>query len=177
MGAIKDIVDLCIKLRDENKDGKITAALGQIQSLTLALQSEQIKIVEKNQELVMENLDLKRKVFDLETSHAEEMAEIREIHTAEIETIKASHVQPKADELEPQSREILKCFFIQACEITDSQIATRFGISLSMAAYHTDTLLRKRFIIQTTAGFNPGSAAYELTGAGRQYVVKNGLAT
>ena len=58
MGAIKDIVDLCIKLRDERRDGKTSEFVGQIRSLTLSLQSERATIAEKNAELVTENLAL-----------------------------------------------------------------------------------------------------------------------
>jgi copper oxidase (laccase) domain-containing protein len=80
MGAIKDIVDLCIKLRNENRDGKVAAAISEIQSLTLAPQSDQAAIVEKNTELMTENLDLKRKLLDMENTHTQAIAALQEKH-------------------------------------------------------------------------------------------------
>jgi hypothetical protein len=84
MGAIKDIVDLCITLKDEVGGRKVAQAISRIQSLTLALQSEQAGMMEKNAELLMENLDLKRKVFDLEASRTQSLAQIQEAHRAEL---------------------------------------------------------------------------------------------
>lgn len=75
MGALKDIVDLCIQLRNEVSDGRVTEALTKIQSFTLALQSEQVALVEKNAELVAENLTLKNKISDFEKEIKEINAE------------------------------------------------------------------------------------------------------
>jgi predicted nuclease with TOPRIM domain len=73
MGALKDIVDLCVKLRDEVGDRKAAEVVGKIQSLTLTLQSEQAAIVERdtalmerNAKLVSENLEFERKTSELQ---------------------------------------------------------------------------------------------------------------
>jgi hypothetical protein len=171
MGAIKDIVDLCIQLRNENRDGKVSAAISQIQSLTLALQSEQAAIVEKNTELLTENLDLKRKLLDLEASHTHTISGLQERHRAEMAKIATSNAKPK-DELDKTAREILKYIFDKADDFTDREIAQRFQIQLSVAGYHTDTLFRKGFIVATSIGGYMG-----ITEQGRKYVVENGLAT
>ena len=77
MGALKDIVDLCVKLRDEVGDRKAAEVLSKIQSLTLSLQSEHITIIEKNHELLAENLSLKQKIFELETNHAKVLGDLK----------------------------------------------------------------------------------------------------
>jgi len=68
-------------------------------------------------------------------------------------------------------------FFKQADTVSDSQIARRFQMELSMAGYHTDILLKKRFIDQLLVEYEPGSAGYAITGEGRKYVVENSLIT
>ena len=185
MGAIKDIVDLCIKLRDENRDGKISAAISEIQSLTLSLQSEQVAIIEKNSELVTENLGLKRKLLELETSHSQAIALIQDKHRAEIAKITASDARPKGDELLQQTAAILKAFFDSARELSEEEIARHFKLSSSVAAYHLDILWKKKFIggqgvIIMGGGYGRGggnnSPQYEITALGRKYIVENGLA-
>jgi hypothetical protein len=176
MGAIKDIVDLCIQLRNEDRDGRIAAAIGQIQPLIFSLQSEQVGIVEKNSELVKENLALHRKIMNMETVHAHAIKELEEKHRAEIAKIEA-HNADVAEALEPKTFEILKYFFEAGGDLTDIMIARRFQLQLSMAEYHTDTLITKKFIVQTTVGHGPGSAAFGLTGMGREYVVRKCFTT
>jgi hypothetical protein len=86
MGAIKDITDLTITLLNSKEGRKFSAEIAKIQSFTLALQAEQSAIVEKNSDLLTENLNLKHKAFDLEKTHAQEMAalnaEISELQSA-----------------------------------------------------------------------------------------------
>jgi hypothetical protein len=176
MGAIKDITDLITQLANSVKDRKFAAELIKIQSLALALQSEQLAIIEKDSELVAENHGLKRKMLEMEHSHAEATAELQEKHRAEIAKIIARDEEAK-NALEPKTLEILKYFFDAGSDLNDIMIARKFGLSLSMAEYHTDTLITKKFIVQTTVGFGPGSAAYGLTGIGREYVVKKVLAS
>jgi hypothetical protein len=186
MGAIKDIVDLCIKLRDENRDGKIAAALGEIQSLTLALQSEQATIVEKNSELVTENLGLKRKMLEIETTHAHAITALQEKHRAEISKITAANTRPKGDELAEKTQDILLYYFKQAREVSEREIAHHFKIELSVAAYHLDLLWQKDFLfghprVIVGSGFGDEmggdtSMRYEITVKGRKYVVEKGLA-
>jgi hypothetical protein len=175
MGALKDIVDLCIKLRDEVGDRKAAEVVGTIQSLTLALQSEQATIVEKNSELVTENLSLKRKLLDMETSHAQAVATLQEKHNAEMAEITASQSKPKG-ELTQKTQDVLLYIFKKPGDFCDIEIASRFRMELGVAEYHTDILFRKGFIIQTRVGFERGGGGYNLTEAGRKYVVENGLA-
>ena len=181
MGAIKDIVDLCIKLRDEVGDRKAGEVVGKIQSLTLALQSEQVTIVEKNSELVTENLGLKRKLSDLETAHAQAITALQEKHRNEIAKIAASNPKPK-DDLDPKTKGILIYFFKQAREVSEREIAQRFQLELSVASYHLDVLWKKKLIgsggIVVIGGFGDdfadNSSKYDITIEGRKYVMENG---
>jgi len=59
MGAIKDIVDLTTQLSSSVKDRKFAAEVLKIQTLILTVQKE-------DSALVSENLDLKKKIFELE---------------------------------------------------------------------------------------------------------------
>jgi len=61
----------------------------------------------------------------------------------------------------------------KAVEFSDPGIARRFQMELSVAGCHTDSLLKRRLIIQTR--FTDPSM-FETTGPGRKYVVENGLA-
>lgn len=185
MGAIKDIVDLCIKLRDENRDGRVSAAISEIQSLTLTLQSEQAAIVEKNSELVTENLGLKRKMLDMETAHAQAIAALQEKQRAEIAKITASNTRPKSNRLEETTEKILKAFFDSARELSEEEIARHFQMGKSVAGYHLDLLWKKKFIegfgaVIMGGGYGRGAGAcspqYEITAEGRKYIVENGLA-
>jgi DNA-binding transcriptional ArsR family regulator len=178
MGAIKDIVDLCIQLRNENRDGKVAAAISEIQSLTLSLQSEQAAIVEKNSELLTENLNLKRKMLDMETANTHAMTAIQEKHRAEIARLNTSNAKPK-DELEPKAKEILKHFFDKGDEDSNHEIMRRFKIQKSVADYHLDVLSGENFIYKTQYERSESDfeyalpALYKISSTGRQYVIKN----
>jgi hypothetical protein len=111
----------------------------------------------------------------LQDEHPKAIAALKEAHHQEIAKITASNAKPK-DELAQKTREILVYFFNHADGVSDGEIARIFQMQLSMAAYHTDILLKKRFIDQIVAGYEAASAMYCLTDAGRKYVVDNGLA-
>jgi hypothetical protein len=175
MGAIKDIVDLCIKLRNEDTTGKIAAALGQIQSLTLALQSEQATIVEKNAKLLTENLELKRTLLDSETAHSQAITALQEKHRAEIAKIAASNARPKGDRLDETTEKVLKMFFDTAQNFSDRSVAHYFKMGMSVASYHTDTLIEKNFIANAFSRMGE-EVKFGITALGREYIVKNNLA-
>jgi hypothetical protein len=59
MGNIKDIIDLITQLANSTQDRKIAAEIFKIQSLILSVQNDDAA-------LVSENLDLKKKIFELE---------------------------------------------------------------------------------------------------------------
>lgn len=59
MGAIKDIIELTTQLSSSVQDRKLAAEIFQIQTLILSVQRE-------NAALVTENLNLKKKIFELE---------------------------------------------------------------------------------------------------------------
>jgi hypothetical protein len=59
MGNIKDIVDLTTQLANSVQDRKVAAEIFKIQSLILSVQKDDAA-------LVSENLDLKKKIFELE---------------------------------------------------------------------------------------------------------------
>ena len=177
MGAIKDIVDLCIKLRDENRDGKVSAAISQIQSFTLALQSEQASQMEQNAKLANENFELKRKILKLDETHAEAIAAIQKKHRAEMAQIKSVNLK-SWESLEPITSELLKYMFEKGAEVSNHEIISRFQMKKSVADYHLDVLLGKNHIFKTQYereenGFDEYQPAlYKITSTGREYVVK-----
>jgi hypothetical protein len=87
MGAIKDIVDLTTQLNNSVQDRKLAAEILQIQMLILTVQKD-------DAELVSENLDLKKKIFELEKEifsikqgHADEISNLKDKHKKEILTV------------------------------------------------------------------------------------------
>lgn len=89
------------------------------------------------------------------------------------------HAQPKADELETKTREILKYIFQKGDDVGDQEIAARFRMGLNVAIYHIELLLKKRFLDQSVVGFSgfggSSSAMFSLTDKGREYCVKSGM--
>jgi hypothetical protein len=68
MSTIKDLVDLTIKLRDERRESWVAPIVAQFQQITQKLQME-------HSDIISENLDLKRKIFQMEQAHAKAIAE------------------------------------------------------------------------------------------------------
>jgi DNA-binding MarR family transcriptional regulator len=176
MGAIKDIVDLCIKLRDEVGDRKAAEAIGKIQSLTLALQSEQATIVEKNTELLKANLDLERKVLNLETTHAHAMGALQEKHRDEIAKIKASNAHPKGDQLDEICHKMLITLanYDGRDGITNNELIQHLGLPKANGDHHFDQLANRKFV-NTSGGVMGRGMFWHVTAAGRDYMANNGL--
>lgn len=176
MGAIKDIVDLCIQLRNENRDGKISAALSEIQSLTLALQSEQAAIVEKNVQLVTDNLQLKQKLLELEASHLETIAALQQRHREEIARIASTHSRPKVDQLNEIETKMLVALANQPDHnpMTDEELIQRLGLAKAKGDYHFDQLRKRKFV--ATGGGQMGRGMFWfVTDSGRDYMAQAGL--
>jgi regulator of replication initiation timing len=210
MGAIKDIVDVCIALKGSSKDPKVIEAVHCIQSLIFALQTEQAALLEKNSELVTENLNLKRKLFDLEVSQARQVSHVQESSRGKlagqassgeanaalsaenselkrkIAELEASKEQsgkktPGAakseDQLERQTADVLKLFFDSANEMSSLQIALAFKMSPSVAEHHLDELLKRRFIVQSSAADRSAGYAryglFKIRPEGRAYIASN----
>jgi hypothetical protein len=175
MGAIKDIVDLCIKLRDEDRNGKISGALGQIQSLTLALQSEQATIVEKNSELVTENLGLKRKLLDTETAQVQAITALQEKHRAEIAKITQSNAKPSNTLDEIAAKMLVTLANYSGRDgITDSELIQRLGLPKAKGDHCFDQLEKRKFVA-TGGGVMGRGFFYHVTSEGRDYLAKAGL--
>jgi len=87
MGTIKDIIDLTTQLSSSIKDRKFAAEILKIQTLILTVQKE-------DSTLVSENLDLKKKIFELE----KEISDLKQSHAKEI-----SDLQNKILALEKKS--------------------------------------------------------------------------
>jgi regulator of replication initiation timing len=79
------------------------------------------------------------------------------------------NARPKGDELDQKTQDILKYIFDKGDDFTDPEIARRFQIQLNVAAYHTDILCKKKFVMVTRLGGWMG-----ITDAGRKHVVESG---
>jgi hypothetical protein len=75
MSEIKDIVDLCIQLRNERREAWVAPVVERIQTLALSFQSAQVSLAEKHADAVKENIELHRKIFQMEQDHAKAIAE------------------------------------------------------------------------------------------------------
>ena len=58
----------------------------------------------------------------------------------------------EGEELSGDTIKILRLFFDRAGEISTEEIIKLFGLKPSVADYHIDVLLKKKFIRETTAG-------------------------
>ena len=84
MGTIKDITDLTIDLINSTQDRKLTTKITAIQSLISTLQSEQSATIEKNVQLMTINLDLEKKIFELE----KEISQLKQVQTGEMSNLR-----------------------------------------------------------------------------------------
>jgi hypothetical protein len=184
MGAIKDIFDLCTKLRGEVEDRKTGEAAVKVETLALAPQSEQGAGEKKHAMLLTEIAGLQRKLLDMEISHTRAMAAIQERHREEMAKNTASLPKPN-DELDLKTLEILKYIFNRTGQVSEREIARRFRMELNAASFHTFLLWKKKYIRSADAaavGFPGGwdddsaggdnSARYEITVVGRKSVVE-----
>jgi regulator of replication initiation timing len=80
------------------------------------------------------------------------------------------------DEISPDTKGILKLFFDRANDVSADEIAKAFGWKQSVADYHIDVLLKKRFIRESTLGmetpFGSSVSKFGLTTLGRRYIIE-----
>jgi copper oxidase (laccase) domain-containing protein len=84
MSEIKDIVDLCIQLRNERRESWVAPVVERIQSLALSLQSAQLALIDKQSESAKENIELHRKIFQMEQDHVKAVSALTDKHRKEI---------------------------------------------------------------------------------------------
>src|SRR3989442_149137 len=106
MGALKDIADLVTRLIESKEGRKFAAEISKIQSAVASLQSEHAAIIERDAQVLTENLELKRKVAKLDDLHPQEMAALQE-HVRKLEAELEKHDRRRRDEfmLELQARQ------------------------------------------------------------------------
>ncbi len=78
MSAIKDVIDLTVKLVDRVKDRKLAEEIRQIQSLISLVQSENAVIVSANLELEKKVFELEKVISNLEQSQSKEVSQMKE---------------------------------------------------------------------------------------------------
>jgi regulator of replication initiation timing len=149
---------------------------------TAGLTKDVIDLMEKKATLLAEQ------VATLERDNAalsqENTALLRENRNFNLENdnlkIQLQNMGQKGSEFAKETLQILKYFFDKGANCSDPEIARKFQMALSVAAYHTDILLRKIFIRQTTVGVSFGGVEsppkFSITMEGRKHVVENGLA-
>jgi hypothetical protein len=83
----------------------------------------------------------------------------------------------EGEELSQDTIKILRLFFDHACDISTEEIIKSFGLKPSVADYHIDVLLKKKFVRETTVGmqsiFGSSASKFGLTSMGRRYVLEN----
>jgi regulator of replication initiation timing len=159
MGATETIKEI---VRTASTAGLAKDVIDLLQAKTTLI-AEQVTALEKdNAALAQENTTLLRENRNLKLENENLQKQLQ-------------NSRPKDDEVSQKTKDILIYFFKRAKDVSDGEIANRFQMELSMASYHTDILLKKRFIEQFTIGYEAGGATYGLTDKGRKYVVENGL--
>jgi Fic family protein len=83
----------------------------------------------------------------------------------------------EGEELSRDTIKILRLFFDHAGDISAEEIIKSFGFKPSVADYHIDVLLKKKFIRETAVGmqsiFGSSVSKFGLTSMGRRYVLEN----
>ncbi|SRR6266478_1452534 len=87
--------------------------------------------------------------------------------------LRAEQARRKSPDLEALSKDMLKFFFDQGEGISGYAIQQHFGLEISAADYHIDALLRRKFITQTRLGSDSASCWFQITGEGREFMMKN----
>jgi hypothetical protein len=96
MSAIKEIVDLTVKLLESKAASKFAGEVRQIQLAVATLQSEHAAIIERDTNLLAENLELKRKMGQMDDSHTKAITALQEKHRQEIANLEKQIEQLKA---------------------------------------------------------------------------------
>jgi hypothetical protein len=83
----------------------------------------------------------------------------------------------EGEELSGDTIKILRLFFDRAGDTSTEEIIKSFNFKPSVADYHIDVLLKKKFVRETTAGiqtlFGSNVSKFGLTPLGRRYVLEN----
>ena len=83
----------------------------------------------------------------------------------------------EGEELSRDTIKILRLFFDHAGDVSTEDILKSFHFKPSVADYHIDVLLKKKFIRETTVGmqsiFGSSASKFGLTSLGRRYVLEN----
>jgi len=142
---------------------------------TVGLSKDVIDLLDKKAVLLAEQVA---------TLEQENTTLLRENRNLKLENEKLNgqlqNARPKG-ELSEQTTAILKSFFTNARELSEEEIARHFQIGQSIASYHLDILLKKRFIgnnapINFGGGGRSRMPKYEITSEGRAYCIESGLA-
>jgi hypothetical protein len=131
---------------------------------TAGLSKDVIDLLEKKTALLAEQ------VTALDRENAELRGEVVQLRQ------QLQHLQP-TDGLQKETIDVLKFFFDHGHELSIEEVVQRFRFQMSVAKYHFDILFKRKFLWQSRVGFETytGSspAMFELTGAGREFVMQN----
>lgn len=182
--AIAQISALMIQLIERVKDGKTAGLIQQIQSANQTIQAGYFASEQKSLEMQQKAFETDRKMREMENQHAEAIAALKGAHRQEIARLTAGNARSIDDELKKETVEILRTFFHSGRELSEEEISRHFNMPKGIVSYHLDTLWKKKFISGfgriIIGGFGEGSGGqspqYEITAAGRKYIVENGLA-
>jgi predicted nuclease with TOPRIM domain len=90
--------------------------------------------------------------------------------------IQVKCLQPQSEEVSKDTIGVLKLFFERARDISAEDISKAFKWRQSVADYHVEVLLKKRFIRESTIGmqtaFGSSAMRYGLTTLGRRYIIQ-----
>ena len=181
MGAVKDILNFCARLRDaESRTGE--KAPVKIEAAVSKEQSNQVMRDMSHSELLEEIIRLKNELMDLKNFQAQEMTAIQEMYQVEISKSTVSNQKPTVA-LDPKTQEILMFIFQKSGEVTEQEIAQYFQMELSAVSLHTYMLWKTKYIGSAdpnVVGFNGGwandaeggdnSARYRITDEGRYFI-------
>jgi ribosomal protein L37AE/L43A len=95
MGAIKDVVDITTQLANSVQDRKVSAEIFKIQSLILSVQKDDAELVSENLDLKKKIFEFEKEIFNLQNKHAGEISNLQNKILALEEKFSANNLQDK----------------------------------------------------------------------------------
>ena len=142
----------------------------------LELLRDQISMLEKeNSTLKSDNAILKKKHNETESQLYKTTKDIERLK----QIIEGFEKKDAKTDLDQVTEKVLKLFFDTGRGLSPEEIAVFLSTNVNTAQYHLDLLSERDLIIQTRVGSESSRgrtrvpALFEITPAGREYVVKN----
>ena len=112
---------------------------------------------------------------DLLSAKEKEIAAMKGLHLQEL-----AQAKPPKGDLADDTVKVLKLFFDNDDDVSAGQIARHFRMQPSVAKFHVDKLMDKKFVRLSRMGMSgyggDTPAMFAIASAGREYIIEHNLA-